>query len=460
MADTVNHKKRLEQISIVILVVTTFLLIVSAAKLLNYIFPALALMVAIFLYQRHSILYIGLTWWIWFLAPIVRRISDYKSEYHDPSLILLTPFLISSICLPSVLYLLPKKAFNVGLPFTLAFFSLSFALSIGLINFPIQTVLTSALEWIAPVIFGAYLFLNWRMYPEQKKITKKVFLGMVILTGIYGIYQYLVAPDWDTFWLINSEMTSAGRPFPQEIRVWSTMHGPGVFAAAMMAGLILVSADSSPLAIPSLAVGAFAFLLSLVRSSWVGWLIGTTNFMLSAKPKLQIRFISFVIIVSLILIPFLLTEPFSEIVVTRLQTFSNIESDESGQARSGIYSSVLQEVSDNFIGEGLSKTGRIVDSGILQMLLSLGWIGTFIYISALVLIVRSSYSSAYQLNDPFSKAVRSIILAMYSTLIFGVSMIGLPGMIFWGFSGLYMSAQQYSNSELLKGATRSHQPLL
>ncbi|NET73026.1 MAG: O-antigen ligase domain-containing protein, partial [Sphaerospermopsis sp. SIO1G2] len=66
----------------------------GAASLLRIIFPATSLLVGIFLYLRHPILYIGFTWWIWFLTPLIARLVDYRIGWDPTRQILLAPYLV------------------------------------------------------------------------------------------------------------------------------------------------------------------------------------------------------------------------------------------------------------------------------------------------------------------------------------------------------------------------------
>ena len=48
---------------------------------LNYAYLAATLAVGALLYWRRPGLYIGFTWWLWFLTPEVRRLVDYQQGW-------------------------------------------------------------------------------------------------------------------------------------------------------------------------------------------------------------------------------------------------------------------------------------------------------------------------------------------------------------------------------------------
>ena len=63
----------------------------GAGGILRLLFPLGATAVGVLLYMRYPLLYVGFTWWIWFLTPLVRRLIDQRSGWQDPSIVLLAP---------------------------------------------------------------------------------------------------------------------------------------------------------------------------------------------------------------------------------------------------------------------------------------------------------------------------------------------------------------------------------
>jgi hypothetical protein len=96
---------------------------------------------------------------------------------------------------------------------------------VGLINNPPLAVARAFLEWLTPILFGFHLFIHWRHYPSYRQNIQRIFLWGVLVMGVYGVLQYLVAPEWDRFWLIN--VKAFGSAEPLAIRVFSTVNSPG-----------------------------------------------------------------------------------------------------------------------------------------------------------------------------------------------------------------------------------------
>src|SRR5918912_703929 len=51
-------------------------------SLMQTLYPSAALVVGLLLYWRYPALYLGFTWWLWFLTPEVRRVVDYQSAWE------------------------------------------------------------------------------------------------------------------------------------------------------------------------------------------------------------------------------------------------------------------------------------------------------------------------------------------------------------------------------------------
>ena len=421
---------------------TALCIVVGEGKILNLAFPAGAFAVGVLLYLRYPTIYVGFTWWICFLTPLVRRLADYRSGFTDPSPILLAPYLVILVTLATLWQHLPKTHRHGGLPFVLTFVGVFYGFLIGLIQGSPIKVTIALLDWLTPVLFGFYLFVNWRNYGSYRQNIQRTFVWAVLLTGVYGIYQYLVAPPWDRFWMINVNRNSFGLPEPLGIRVWSTMNAPLVFAVVMMAGLLLLFSYKGPLRLPASGAGYLAFLLSLARTAWGGWFVGLLTLASSLKSSLQMRLIITMMVIAVCVVPLTTIEPFSEVIHSRLETLSNVEDDGSAQARMQIYEYWLDDALNNFQGMGIGNAPG-VDSAILNLLLSLGWLGTIFYMGGMLLLLFELFQCSESRLDPFASTARAIALGIFFQLILGSVMIEIPGVVLWGFLGMGMAARKY-----------------
>ena len=434
-----------------LLLITALCLAAGFGKVLNIIFPAGSFAVGLFLYLRYPILYVGFTWWVFFLTPFVRRVSDFRSGFTDPSPILIAPPLVAMITIITFYRNLPKAHEQGGLPFILSALGVFYGFLVGLINGSPVPAIISLMAWVSPILFGFHLFVNWRDYPSYRQNIQRTFLWCVLLTASYGVYQYLVAPEWDRFWLIQTKLyTSMGKPEPLGLRVWSTMNAPLQFGIVMLAGNILLFIGQGNLRIPGLAVGILSILLTSVRTVWGGFIIALITLLGSLKGGFQIRLIAFILMIILCMVPLSTVEPFSQVIQSRVTSLSNVKDDQSAKDRANLYGTTLNLALSEVIGKG-NGTLQPIDSGIIELLLTLGWMGAIPYVGGLLLIFYSLFQSSKSKSDPFASAARAIVVGFLPMLAGSNVIISIPGMVFWGFLGLGMAANKHYQYQRIAG---------
>lgn len=436
----------LSSIAILGFVLISALGLIIGSNILNFIYPILAFVVGCILYSRNSIFYVNFVWWLWFLTPLVRRILDWKTGYTEPSPILLAPYLAVLVTLITLVNELPKMNRRGDYLFILPLSGVLYGFLIGLIqNSPVRLFI-QLLEWLVPILFGFYLYTNWRKFPGYISNITKVFIWGVLLLGIYGIFQYLIAPEWDKYWLLQSGFSSAGIPEPFKIRVWGTMNSPGPFATFIMAGLLLLLREKKLLGYLAGAFGYLAFLLSLVRSAWFGWTVGLINLIFSLKSQQQMRLIITICVLMVIVIPIVNMEQFSDILGSRLQSFSDLSNDNSAIARQEIYTTLFSYALTSILGEGLATETQGVtagDAGILEILVKLGWIGTALYMGGLILIIINLLRIQNNNNIKYS-TINSIVLGVFVQIFLTSAIYDMHGVVLWSFIGLGMASRKHS----------------
>lgn len=415
---------------------------------LQIVFPAGAIGVALFLFTRHPILYLGFNWWIWFFSPFVSRLVEYQNGWSDNGLrlIILAPYLVASISIISLLNYLPRLPKMGGMAFVLAFSSIVYATGVALVkNNSVVDVGQDVLSWGTGIFLGAHIFINWRQYPAIRRNTQRAFTWSILIMGGYGIYQYIVAPAWDTFWLRNAEdlQYCCGWPAPFELRVWSTLNYPFTFAYAIMAGLLMLLSIRGALVIPSTVLGFLSFLLSNVRMAWGGWFLGVLTLVSTLKESLQIRLLAIITAILLVMVPLVMMSTFSQEIVARFSTFENIGEDESYNERVRIYSEVFESIVYDPMGRGMGGK-KIIDAGALDVLGTLGWIGLIPFLSGLVIMGLQLSSLKIARSDPFANACRSIVVSILVALPATNTLLLLPGVMLWFFYGAAIAAQKYA----------------
>jgi hypothetical protein len=462
----IDLESREAWMSILGLIFTILVLLVAAPRLLVVLFPLMSFLVALFLYSRYSILYVGFTWWMWFLAPFVRRLIDYRcgtitfSSYH------LTSMLVTSVCGITLYKKLPNTQRTGGLPFLLCFGSVFYAFIVGLIrqseNDPGQVIII-AMGWMCPMMFGFYLYSQWREYPTFRDNIQRVFLWAAIIMGTYGIVQFVVAPPWDCFPLIQKDglygSSWMGTPKPFGIRVWSTMTYPFTFALNLMPGLILLFISKSKFRYLAISVGYLSFLLTKSRTAWYSYILALSVFFFSLKSRFQLRLFIAIASVVLIVIPLATIEPFSEVIGSRIETIYSIDEDHSYQSRLTQFDETINHAITEYVGWGLmgiqgvpkgfSATGEItdrasgLDNGYLVLIVSFGWLGLIPYLSGWGMMLYRLFSAPASQLDVFAMAARAVAFSSIARMVTTNVTVGEFALPIWGFLGIAMAAQKY-----------------
>lgn len=441
-------------LSVLLFLFTTLGSIAGAGTLMRLAFPAGSLLVAIYLYFFHPIFYINFNWWIWCFTPILRRLADYyRNSYDESSLMLTAPYLVTLVCILTLLKVFPKAHRTGDIPFIMAAGAVFFGFLIGGLNNPVSAVARTFLDWMPPILFGLHISAHWRQYPQLRQTTQTNFVWISLLAGAYGIYQYMVAPEWDNYWLEAVGNVSFGLPEPQMIRVWSTMNSPPPFGCVMMAATLLLFVCKGALRVPAAGVAYLSLMLSLVRAAWAGWVVGLLTLIISLKSKLQIKLLITIIVMAICVLPLTMIEPFNEVISDRLESFTNIQNDSSYEARAETYSKNLGIALSGLLGKGLGSTwvvqpnGQLervaLDSGILDTFFTLGWFGGLPYLGGAIMLLFNQFRGEEGRSDPFASAARSITLSFFAILALGPFMMGLAGMVMWGFLGLGMAARKH-----------------
>jgi hypothetical protein len=144
-------------------------------------------------------------------------------------------------------------------------------------------------------------------------------------------------------------------------------------------------------------------------------------------------------------------------VVERAQGLATIEEDGSFRARLALHRRHAPRILQNPVGTGIGAFGRaakfnddisgFMDSGLLELPLTLGWIGTFFYLAGLCWMTIRAVAVTAKSADPFAVVATSIGIAFLSMMLFNIQVKGLGGMAFWTFTGLAYASYLYHNQQ-------------
>ena len=437
---------------------------------MNYAYLAATLLVGVLLYWRRPGLYVGFTWWLWFLTPEVRRLADYVQGWDPLNPVMLAPYLVSALTIFTLVHHLPKLLLNRYFPFVLVGLGLFYAYAVGVYRVGAPSATYHLIEYSVPIAFGFYLVVHWRRYPLYRRTIQRTFAWGVLVMGAYGLIQFLYLPPWDRYWMLSAPITSIGEPYPLAVRVFSTLNSPQPFGAVMMAGLLLLFCERTLfLRWPAVAVGLVSFLLSLARTAWGGWLVALL-FILTQRGHFRSRVFVTLAAAALLSLPLFAVGPVADTINTRLQTITEIGQDNSFRARTELYAEFLPQAFSNVTGEGLGSTGLgtklgneqatlgeygSFDSGVMEIPLILGWPGTMLYLCGLIWLLVLAFRDS-NVEDLFAVVSRGIVVAMLVMSLADDMTNGLPGMLLWSFLCLAMAAK-FNSSKFPRGVETQRQ---
>jgi len=421
--------------------ITALLCFIGPGKPLNLLFPAGTSAVAFYLCTRYPILYLGFTWWVILLSPLVRRMADYQSSFTDPSPILLAPYLATLVGIVALGKYLPMVLSGGGRPYAFTLAGIIYASLIGYINRSPVVAIIGALDYLCPVLFSLYIFTCWRLYPAVYKNLERVMIWGVLILGGYALYQYFGLPPWDQFWLDNASINSLVVNATETTRIWSTLNSPEPFGTFMSMSLLMLFTADSGLRFVALPIGHLSLLVSLVRSSWVGWLGGILALITSVKPKVQMRLLMIILVMSFVVTFLALREEFAEPITSRLDTFSDIEDDGSARARRSTFESAVGVALTSFLGQGIG--GSTFDNAFLSILINMGWLGAIFYVGGAVLLAVKLFRGVENRYDPFIAVARAVVFSGLVRVPLNVVFSETNGFFFWAFLGAGLAAKNY-----------------
>jgi hypothetical protein len=384
--------------------------------------------------------YLQWTIWTWLLIPFVRRVVDLRCGFTNQSLVLLTPLPVTLVCI-SELWQRRSKIFPSRslLPFLLCLYAGLFGGVLSLILAPGVRVVYALAQWETPILFGLYLAAYSERFELYRAVFQRTCVTALLVLGSYGIFQFVVMPRWDIFWLENiietADQLTFGRPEPGMLRVWSTVNSPGHFATLCFVAIIIVLLFRSKWKIPAILLGIVNLGLTLIRSSWGGFAVSLFLLLFTIRRKSLAGILAIGVIAGCCVPLLTLIPGMSDTVSERLKTFTDIKSDVSYNDRKETYEKTLGVVLSNPLGTG-HMGGDLIDSGILNLCLCLGWPGAIVYLAS-VLVLIGNPSTFRRCQDEFSRSCQAAAFGVFFLLLSGNSLIELPGLLLWTCIALY-----------------------
>ena len=422
------------------------LIVIHEGSVLQFGYPLGAGCLAFFLYAWRRSVYVAFVWWIWLFTPEVRRLVDFQTSYHIVSIIMVTPLLVTLISISYVLRT-PRRLLNRKvLPFSVFGLVLIYGLCVGLIVAGPAAALYDFASWFSPLCFGTYLLLDGERFNENRNAFISANMIGLLGTAAYGLYQFYHFPPWDAYWLTNSNLHSGGQGIAEDVRLFGPLNSPLPYGIALMIPLTLALVTKGPVRIVGAFIGFPALGLSLVRIAWLGWLLAATYLLTRMGGKARIRVVLSAIVIAILAYPLVTVGPVADAISKRLASFNNIQQDGSYQARASLYGREVAGALSQPIGLGLGtasiasklSTGTEggFDSGILELPLVFGWVGSLLIVWVLVVLAIRTLAIARSKTDRIGLAAAGIFLGMLLQPVGEQSFAGFLGLATWCFAAI------------------------
>jgi O-Antigen ligase len=420
------------------------------AGVLRVAFPVLSVIVGGFLLWRSKPAYVGLVLWLWFLTPFLGRMADSQGGWTQNSAVELAPYITAALSGLPLMASLNSLGSRKMLPYASALAAILYGLSLGLTHLPLFDVMRALLNWLVPVLFGLFLYQNRDQYFEFRYVIERSFLFGTLITGAYGIYQFFVLPDWDRLWMLNVQLNSFGAVEAMQIRAFSTMNAPAIFAAVTACGLLLIFNLQGKLKLLAAGCGFIGLMLTVSRASWLSLVMGGIYLMIRAGKRQRIRLVISIFACGVFLVVTTQIPVIHDLLLQRVESFSDPSQDVSFSARLVGHEQAFRQLAQEPFGEGIGSTDTnhntegdddIIgphDSTILEFLYSLGWVGSMVY--TLGLACLAIQLMRLKRRDSFIVSAHAILIGFAAQCLLNSVMIGVLGFMVWTFASMCMAA--------------------
>lgn len=415
-----------------------------AAAIVNVAFAPVCLAVALFMFQYQKTDYLKFTLWVWMLSPLLRRIVDYNTVWHENSLIMVAPLLVTLVSGISIFYKNPRVIRHGEVPYVIFILVVFLGFFVGVTSSGLVAGFFALVNWAIPAIFALYILRTQLPAIWIAETLFNVLTRGALVLGAYGAYQFFFLPPWDAAWMTAANLGSIGAAVPGGVRVFGTLNSPGPYAFYMSAGLLALMGSRSSMRWFTAAPAAAGLMLSLVRSAWGGCIVGLLLIIAWSPTKNIVKYLAALVVVATLSIPVVAFSPVGQRFVDRLETIVRLQEDTSFIARQELYLEYSDRLLTTVGGVGLGQSGAAgrlssdsansfaIDSGLIEIILLFGVAG-LIMIGTIGVIALKSLPDR---RSPEAIIAWSIAVSGCTGLLFGNTLVGVQGMLVLPFFAL------------------------
>jgi O-antigen ligase len=441
------------------------------ARLVEYAFPVAAVVAAVWmLLQRRRAAYIEFVLWLWLIEPEVRRIVDYHSSYHS-----LSPVMLSAPIAGLVGLVLCRREHNLAYRDTLMLFGLMaitvvYGFCIGILHSLAKGSLADLIQYGGPISLGFIVLSAEIDRDELRSNIRNLAVWGCLIVGGYGLVQFFLLPHWDAYWIVQSGISTVGKPVALQVRVFSTLDTAGPLGEALVALILLAVAElkgNTYLRLAAVSAALLTLGLSQVRAAWISLGVAVVLLLVAKRIKLGRMVAAFGIALVLLLA---VGGPILATVGGRFNnTVAAGTSDTSFTARVGFQTAIAPTALRDPIGSGFGSSGTSTklassgtagavasapgyldkiaisasdqalvqnfDSGLLEILFTFGSVaGLAILFTTFWVSIRAWRRAKYQ--DRFYAYAAAALIGLVLSLIFTNTLKSADGAWTWMLVGL------------------------
>jgi putative inorganic carbon (hco3(-)) transporter len=398
----------------------------------------------------------------WALMPGVRRLFDWRAGgFASVNLLSIVPLLALIPALLALTYGGKLRFVNRQLALCAWFWTGGFGLAcvVAMVNggSPFAAVYAFA-QFMLPMAFGLWVATLDLSLVELYERTANVLLWLSTPLCIYAALQFVAPPPWDVSWMLHANITSIGQPYPYELRPFSTLNGPGIFAdfldITIAFNLPRLIASRSPLRYAQFALCVAALALTMVRTGWLGLIVAVVTYILLTPNRVRnLATLGVVALVGAIVVvnasTLLGSAQASNSITARFSSLSNLNDDYSFVDRQRYFEGLLADALEQPLGLGLGVTGTAAklgdsgevndfDNGFIARFTEMGYFGMACYLVTLGGMIALALSAwrrfAAQKMPQLSAITAAVVALQVMLLVLDVSSDhhdSLAGIAFW-----------------------------
>ncbi|TLU72535.1 O-antigen ligase family protein [Lichenicoccus roseus] len=427
---------------------------VGGGSLAKLMWPLAFTLMALFWCSRSPSDYIQALLWSLILSPAFRHYVDWRTSFSQTNPIMLAPYcVIFASSGPVLLHLINGRRYAPEM--LLLILTVTAGVGISLDTGSIKDPMMAAMRWLAPVWCALYIFAQAKHLSSMRENVRSVFALAVPVVALYGIEQFVSILPWDAYFMKEAPIQSIGFPEPFLVRVFATMNSPGSLAAMLCSGLLLMLPR---VRILIWVISLIALIFTTQRAALAAFLVALLALAVVGRDKLLRRNLvklAACLAVSVILV--LSIPAASKKLMGSVGSVTHLQDDNSAQERWTQYLSAASMLDEYKFGRGIGwSTNTIyisvgnhtaIDSGLLDIYVSLGVIGGSIFLFILFALLMQGWRVARSSGDPSAFAELATALFGIAQLPFGDQHTAEHGVFLYLALGLLLARPMASNNE-------------